>query len=160
MRIHFGEPERNASRGLDLDSHLSAGLMFLFLSWKKRTLQNVKVSRHKFKGYITVHSKSDITLRVKVAIVSPERSPDVHPTVCIGQIKSYGCITVFLFISVCFQPKLKSYHAKSVETSHQASTMESSHVKAVRSVKDVPFIQCNCKSSSRCSSHSWTLEQK
>lgn len=33
-----------------------------------------------------------------------------------------------------FQLKLKSYHAKSAETSHQASTMESSHAKAVRLV--------------------------
>lgn len=95
-RTYSGEPERNASRGLDLDSHLSAGLMFLFLFWKNHTLQNVKVSWHKFKGYITVNSKSEITLRVKVATVSPERSPDVHPTVFIKQIKAYGYVTIFV----------------------------------------------------------------
>ncbi len=43
VRTYSGKPERNASRGLDLDSHLSAGQIYLFLFWKNRTLQNVSV---------------------------------------------------------------------------------------------------------------------
>ncbi len=42
-----------------------------YISFCSERTAHYKVSWHKFKGYITVHSKRDITLRVKGAIESP-----------------------------------------------------------------------------------------
>lgn len=47
----------------------------------------------------------------------------------------------FSVLSLCLQPKLKLYHAKSAETNHQVSTMESLRVRDVR----WDFIQCFIK---------------
>lgn len=133
---------RETSRGLDFESPLSAGLSCLSICLPKTT--GYKMSQ----CLVKIVKGTWSTLKMTSLLESRWSRCHLRGALIYSLYHTnkgiwlYNCI--FFFVFVCFQPKLKSYHAKSVETSHQASTMESSHVKAVRSVKDMSFLLCIC----------------